>query len=156
MADGAAWLLDTNILLRMSKSDDAHHEAIRDALRILVERDARICFTSQILGEFWNASTRPRDQNGFGLSIAEADRIARVIERNFELLPDSRAVHDRWRQLLLTHGVKGVQVHDARLAATMYVHGVTQLLTVNVRDFQRFEELNAIHPADVIRLAQRP
>jgi hypothetical protein len=36
----------------------------------------------------------------------------------------------------------------------MYVHGVTQLLTVNVRDFQRFEGLRAIHPADVIRPAQ--
>jgi predicted nucleic acid-binding protein len=36
----------------------------------------------------------------------------------------------------------------------MYVHGVTQLLTVNVRDFQRFEGLRAIHPADVTRPAQ--
>ncbi|HEV1285477.1 MAG TPA: PIN domain-containing protein [Bryobacteraceae bacterium] len=156
MPDSAARLLDTNILLRMSKSDDAHHLAIRDALRILAAQGARLCFTSQTLGEFWNASTRPRDQNGFGLSAAETDRIARAIERNFELLPDSRAVHDRWRQLLVTHEVKGVQVHDARLAASMYVHGVTQLLTVNVRDFHRFEGLRAIHPADVIHLAQQP
>ena len=150
MPEGAAWLLDTNIPLRMSKSDDAHHPAIRDALRILVAQGARLCFTSQILGEFWNASTRPRDQNGFGLSVTETDRIARAIERNFELLPDSPAVHDRRRQLLVTHEVKGVQVHDARLAATMYVHGVTQLPTVNVRDSQRFEGLRAIHPADAI------
>jgi predicted nucleic acid-binding protein len=77
-----------------------------------------------------------------------------VIERDFEFLPDSRDVHDRWRRLLVMHDVKGVQVHDARLAASMYVHGVTQLLTVNVRDFQRFEGLRAIHPADVIRPAQ--
>jgi hypothetical protein len=58
-----------------------------------------------------------------------------VIERDFEFLPDSRDVHDRWRRLLVAHDVKGVQVHDARLAASMYVHGVAQLLTVNVRDF---------------------
>jgi len=64
MPAAAAWLLDTNILLRMSKSDDAHHRMISMALRILVAQDARLCFTSQILGEFWNASTRPRDQNG--------------------------------------------------------------------------------------------
>jgi predicted nucleic acid-binding protein len=80
MPEGAAWLLDTNILLRMSKSDDAHHPAIRDALRILVAQGARLCFTSQILGEFWNASTRPRDQNGFGLSAAETARIASAID----------------------------------------------------------------------------
>jgi len=94
-------------------------------------------FTSQILGEFWNACTRPRKQNGFGLSAAETDRVARVIERDFEFLPDNRDVHDRWRQLLVTHSVKGVQVHDARLAASMYVHGIAQLLTINVREHVR-------------------
>jgi len=67
---------------------------------------------------------------------AETDRIARVIERDLEFLPDSRDVHDCWRRLLVAHEVKGVQVHDARLAASMYVHGVTQLLTLSVRDFQ--------------------
>jgi predicted nucleic acid-binding protein len=150
MPDSARWLLDTNILLRMSKSDDPHHAMIGGALRTLVARGARLCFTSQTLGEFWNASTRPLDKNGFGLSVEETDRIARVIERDFELLPDSRDVHDRWRHLLVAHKVKGVQVHDTRLAASMYVHGVTQLLTVNVRDFQRFPLLRVVHPAEVV------
>jgi hypothetical protein len=57
-------------------------------------------------------------------NTAGTERIARVIERGFELLPDSRDVHDCWRRLLVTHEVKGVQVHDARLAAGMYVHGI--------------------------------
>jgi predicted nucleic acid-binding protein len=90
-----------------------------------------------------------------GLSIDETDRIARVIERDFELLPDSRDVHDRWRHLLLAHEVKGVQVHDTRLAASMYVHGVTQLLTVNVRDFQRFPLLRVVHPSEMVRPTQQ-
>ncbi len=90
-----------------------------------------------------------------GLSIDETDRIARVIERDFELLPDSRDVHDRWRDLLLVHEVKGVQVHDARLAASMYVYGITELLTINVRDFQRFPQLRAVHPSELVRRAQQ-
>ena len=155
MPDASAWLLDTNILLRMSMSGDPHYETITRALQVLVSQSARLCFTPQILGEFWNASTRPLDRNGLGLSIDEADRIARVIERDFELLPDSRDVHDRWRRLLLAHEVKGVQVHDARLAASMYVHGVTQLLTINVRDFQRFPLLRAVHPSEMARMTQR-
>jgi predicted nucleic acid-binding protein len=150
MPDAAAWLLDTNILLRMSKSDDPHHPMISAALRALVAQGAHFCFTSQTLGEFWNASTRPLDKNGLGLSVRETDRVARVIEQDFEFLPDSREVHDRWRQLLVAHEVKGVQVHDARLAASMYVHGVNQLLTVNTGDFQRFKGLRVMHPAEVI------
>src|ERR1039457_948181 len=149
MPDSARWLLDTNILLRMSKSDDPHHPMIGGALRTLVARGARLCFTSQTLGEFWNASTRPLDKNGFGLSVPETDRLALVIERGFEFLPDSRGVHDRWRSLLTEREIQGVQVHDARLAASMYVHGVGQLLTINIRDFRRFEGLRILHPADL-------
>jgi predicted nucleic acid-binding protein len=156
MPESAAWLLDTNILLRMSKRDDPHHPMISGTLRVLAAKGARFCFTSQTLGEFWNASTRPADQNGFGLSTAETDRIASVIERDFQFLPDSRDVHDRWRRLLVEHDVKGVQVHDARLAASMYVHGVTRLLTVNVRDFRRFTGLRVMHPDEVVQSTQLP
>lgn len=155
MPDVGGWLLDTNILLRISKNDDPQHPTISGALRVLVAQDARLCFTSQILGEFWNASTRPLDQNGFGLNTDETNRLASVIERDFEFLPDSRDVHDRWRLLLVDHEIRGVQVHDARLAASMYVHGIAQLLTANVRDFQRFKGLRAIHPAEVIDRKQQ-
>ena len=147
MADSC--LVDSNILLRMSKRDDPHYENVRTALQSLVGRGGQLCFTSQTLGEFWNASTRPLERNGFGLSTVEADRTARVIERDFVFLPDGRDVHERWRQLLFTPDVKGVQVHDARLAASMYVHGVPQLLTINVRDFRRFEQLRILHPDDL-------
>jgi hypothetical protein len=30
-----------------------------------------------------------------------------VIERDFELLPDSREVPDRWRSLLVAHNIQG-------------------------------------------------
>ncbi len=149
MSSGPACLLDSNILLRMSRRADPHYSAIRAALVVFRSQNSRMCYTSQILGEFWNASTRPKNKNGFGLSIAKTEAIAREIERDFEFLPDGQVVHDRWRGLLVEHQVKGVQVHDARLAASMYVHGVPQLLTINVRDFKRFLGLSIIHPADV-------
>jgi predicted nucleic acid-binding protein len=103
MPGGEACLLDSNILLRISKSDDPQHAAISYALHALVGHGVRLCYTSQTLAEFWNASTRPLDKNGFGLSVAETDRLARVIERDFEFLPDSREVHDGWRSLLVAH-----------------------------------------------------
>jgi predicted nucleic acid-binding protein len=93
---------------------------------------------------------RPRARSiGFGLSIADTDRLARVIERDFEFLPDSEHVHYRWRELLVAHNIQGVQVHDARLAASMYVHGVGQVLTINVRDFRRFGDLRVLHPSEL-------
>jgi hypothetical protein len=82
MPEGDACLLDSNILLRISKSDDPQHAAIGHALHALVGQGVRLCYTSQTLGEFWNPSTLPLDRNGFGLSVAETDRLARVIERD--------------------------------------------------------------------------
>ena len=153
MSRGLACLLDSNILLRMSQRADPQYSAIRSALITFRNQGTRLCYTSQTLGEFWNASTRPLDKNGFGLSVAETNAIAGEIERDFEFLPDSQAVHDRWRQLLVELDVKGVQVHDARLAASMYVHGVPQLLTINLRDFARFQGLSILHPAEIRPLA---
>ncbi len=150
MPDAAAWLLDTNILLRMSKGDDPHHQMISGALRALVARGSRLCFTSQTLGEFWNASTRPLGQNGLGLSVDETDRVARAIERGFDFLPDSRDVHDRWRRLLVEHKVTGVQVHDARLVAVMKTNGIAKIVTFNVQDIARFPEIETVHPDEVV------
>jgi len=69
MPDAPACLLDTNILLRMSKVDDPQYPMIDGALQTLVAEGALLCFTTQTLGEFWNASTRPLDKRGFGLSV---------------------------------------------------------------------------------------
>jgi hypothetical protein len=70
MPVGDACLLDSNILLRICKSDDPQQAVIGHALRVLVGQGVRLCYTSQTLGEFWNASTRPFDKNGFGLRVA--------------------------------------------------------------------------------------
>jgi predicted nucleic acid-binding protein len=149
MPEGDACLLDSNILLRISKSDDPQQPVIAQALKALVGQGVRLCYTSQTLAEFWNASTRPLNKNGFGLTVAETDRLARVIERDFELLPDSRETHERWRALLVKHNVQGVQVHDAKLAASMYTYSIDRLLTINVRDFRRFDGLRVLRPEDV-------
>jgi predicted nucleic acid-binding protein len=93
--------------------------------------------------------TRPVNRNGFGLSPQEADSRARSIESRLKLLPDSSAVHWEWRRLLVRYRVCGVQVHDARLVASMHIHGVKRILTFNTKDFARFDEIEAVHPAQL-------
>ncbi len=71
------------------------------------------------LAEFWNACTRPADRNGYGLTPQETDRRARLFEAKLRLVPDSLAIHQEWRKLLVVHNVSGIQVHDAHLVAAM-------------------------------------
>ncbi len=145
MADPAL-LLDSNILIRWVQRTDVDYALVASALDSLSKRGTILCYTSQNLAEFWNACTRPADRNGFGLTPQETDRRARFIESNLQLLPDSLAIHQEWRRLLVAHNVSGVQVHDARLVAAMHVHGIKRILTFNERDFARYTDIEAIHP----------
>ena len=142
-------LLDSNILIRWLEPDNPDQIVVKGALDRLLLAGADLCFTSQNLGEFWNTMTRPANRNGYGLSPEEADIRVRDVEAKFALLPDSLDVHQDWRKLLVAHRISGVQVHDARLVAAMHVHGVKRILTFNTRDFARFTDIDAVHPADL-------
>ena len=144
------YLVDTNVLLRVRHRTAPEYPLIRSTLRTLFSRSEPLYFTSQNLVEFWNVSTRPATaRGGFGLSVVETHRRARLIERLFTLLPDTPDIHAEWRRLVVNHSVSGVQVHDARLAAAMNVYGLSNLLTLNTADFARFPGITAVHPQDI-------
>ena len=47
--------------------------------------------------------------------------------------------------------VSGVQVHEARLVATMRVIGISNLLTLNVQDFRRYPDIEAVTQTEAVR-----
>jgi predicted nucleic acid-binding protein len=148
-----SYLADTNILLRWVQPDDPQRAVALAAVESLIRSGETILITPQNVVEFWNAATRPRTANGLGLTLQQADEEAHHLETLFPLAPDTPAIHPEWRRLVVEPGVSGVQVHDARLAAAMRVHGITHLLTFNGRDFARFEGITAVHPQDVVHPA---
>ncbi len=145
----ASYLVDTNILLCMTRRGDPQHKVVDTALARLASQGAGLHYTHQNMAELWNAMTRPIARNGLGLTVLEAEREVQAIEAGMILLPDSEAIYREWRRIVVRHNVSGVQVHDARLAAAMYVHGVGHILTLNVTDFSRFDGLTAVHPATI-------
>ena len=149
MASEPGYLLDTNILLRLSKEDDPHHDLVQASVDVLTSRGSQLCYTAQNISEFWNVSTRSAGHNGFGLSIQETDARVQAIERVMTFLPDNEQIYGIWRQLVVVNRVSGVQVHDARLAAAMIVHGISHILTLNQPDFVRYAKLTVVHPARI-------
>lgn len=145
----ASCLVDTNILLRITRRADPQHKMVDTALLRLAGQGTALYYTHQNIAELWNAMTRPIERNGLGLSVVETEREVRAIEAGMNLLPDSEAVYHEWRRIVVNHSVSGVQVYDARLAAAMYVHDVSHILTLNVADFGRFNGLTALHPDNV-------
>ena len=145
------YLVDTNVLLRFSRLENPRYQISRDAVHKLEADGHQLQTTLQNFAEFWNVSTRPTERNGFGRTPVETDELLQDLEKAFSLLPDSDDVYREWRRLVVKYNVAGVQVHDARLAASMIAHNVTRILTFNVTDFERYasERIVAVDPATV-------
>ena len=149
MAFGPGYLIDTSILLRLSKQDDPQHDLVQSALENLDKQGVGFYFSLQNIAEFWNVCTRPVDRNGYGLSIDDTRLRVEAIEHAMTLLPDNERVYPLWRGIVAANNVRGAQVHDARLAALMQSHGVTHILTLNQPDFVRYAEIYVVRPSEV-------
>jgi predicted nucleic acid-binding protein len=76
----ASCLVDTNILLRMTRRFDPQYQLVYAALSRLASEGATLHYTHQNIAELWNVMTRPPIRNGFGLAVADAEREVRAIE----------------------------------------------------------------------------
>jgi predicted nucleic acid-binding protein len=144
-------LLDTNILTRSAKPADPQHRAAVDATDVLGKSGERLCLVPQNFYEFWAVATRPLAQNGLGMSVPEAEAELAKFRRLFTILEDVPVIRSEWEQLVTRLGVVGKNAHDARLVAAMNVHGLTQLLTFNNQDFQRYPGISVVTPDDVLK-----
>ena len=78
-------LVDSGILLRLLERTDPQHGVIRDAVRALRGRGETLVTAPQNASEFWNVCTRPATaRGGFGLSITDADRRLRFINKRIQ------------------------------------------------------------------------
>src|SRR5262245_1719695 len=142
-------LVDTGVLLRLViRADPATQEA-RQAGQVFMARGDKLVALTQNAAEFWNVCTRPTSARGYGLSIQEAEKKLRDLEKLVEFRADSLAGFQEWKRLVVAHQVSGVEVHDTRLVASMRVQGITHIVTYNKGDFKRFHNIIAVLPSEV-------
>ncbi len=130
-----AVLVDTSILGRLANRADPDRRTAQEAILKLHARGEVLHITAQNLIEFRNFATRPVSYNGLGLSAFDASREAALFEADFPLLVETPDIYPAWRALVDGLDVIGKTVHDARLVAVCHVHGVKELLTYNVSQF---------------------
>ena len=143
------YLIDTNILLRYADTGADQHPLIMQVLETLALRQDEVVIVPQTIYEFWSVATRPADKNGLGWATVKVSMVIDRVTKRFPLLPDIQGVFENWLELVTQHDVKGKQVHDARLVAAMQTHSVKNLLTLNIKDFERYSEIEAVQPKKV-------
>ena len=132
-----AYLVDTSLLARLGNTADAQHAVALNAVVKLHRRGEFLHLAPKVLIEFRNVATRPKAQNGLGLSSEEAARKSELFEKAFPLLTALPTIYPTWKTIVEGLGVIGKQVHDARLVAICQTHGISHLLTFNVGHFTR-------------------
>lgn len=140
------FFVDTNVLLASSDPSRKAHPAALAVFNDWPGRGIILHASGQILREYLVVATRPRAANGLALSQIDAVANVAAFRTRLRFLAEDSGVADRLRQLLLTTACLGKQIHDANVVAAMLVHGVGNLVTSNVEDFQRFSDKIAIHP----------
>ena len=151
------YLIDTGILLRLIDTHDPHHAPVQSTFELLGNRADDLYITTQNVAELWNVATRPLANNGLNLPPAAVSQLfQQAIEPFCTIVTEPQSLPSEFQRLLIQYSVVGKQVHDARLVAMMLAVQIENILTLNDRDFRRFEPegIKVFTPATI--LASKP
>lgn len=140
------YLADSNILTSLAKAKSSQYTEVRQSLTLLRKSGEIVCIVPQNLIEFWAVATRPISVNGLSLSVEKTSLEVKKFKRYFHFIDDEPNIFSRWEGLAIKHQVSGKNAHDTRLVAAMLEHKITHLLTFNVKDFARFNEITVVDP----------
>jgi predicted nucleic acid-binding protein len=131
-------MLDTNVFLAATDEGRAEHDQALAIVNDWPARGVALYASGQIMREYLAVATRPADNNGLGLAMTDALANVRAFRDRTTLLAEDGKVADRLLALLDDTNCAGKQVHDANVVATMLVHGISTIVTINTGDFIRF------------------
>lgn len=137
--------LDTSLIVAASVNFHPGYPASASYLAKLDDENTPLCISPQICREFISALTR-KPIGGKLFAVAEAVDALAAWRKISILLEEDEATIDEWSRLIADHQVRGKQVHDCNIVATMLAHGVTRLGTRNPTDFGRYDDLVQIEP----------
>ena len=131
-------MLDTNVLLAATDEARPEHDQALEVVNSWPGHGTTLYTSGQIMREYLAVATRPAERNGLGLNQADALANVRALRGRTTLLVEDGKVADRLLALLDDIECGGKQVHDANVVATMLVHGIEAVVTINLDDFTRF------------------
>lgn len=144
------FVLDTNILARAAQPTHPMYREAVDSVDALILRGNTACLLPQVLCEFWAVATRPLSANGLGMSFEEARNELERVRSLFLMRSDNPTIFPVWQKIVMDYRVMGKSGHDARIVAAMKVHSISHVLTFNVQDFARFNDITVISPQQVL------
>lgn len=147
MMDAEPLFIDTNILIFANVKSAPFHQQALDALTLAQQSERSLWISRQVLREFIATRTRPQTFAQPSTPEVVIERV-RYLEEQFQVADDISLVTEQLIKLLGDFKMGGKQVHDANIVATMLAYDIPCLLTHNIKDFQRFEDIISIESID--------
>ena len=131
--------IDTNILFHAFNENSPSHEAAYTWLTS-IQHEEDVALSEFILAELYGLLRNPAVLR----HPLEAEEAVEVIQayrshprwRLIGFTPESRPLHDALWAKVSRRGFAFRRFYDARSALTMIAHGVTELATMNVKDYE--------------------
>ena len=129
--------IDTNILVKSRILEAPDHDIARARLERAFRNQEPMRISRQVLREYLSVVTRPQS---WPIPITRDDALDDVkrLMDAFEMLEDGPVVTDMLIELCREVSVRGRQIHDANIVATMLAYGEGRLMTFNTADFRRY------------------
>ena len=129
--------IDTNVLVNSRFLEAPDHAVARARLERAFQDPEPLRISRQVMREYLSVVTRPQT---WATPVPRHDALDDVdrLARNFEILEDGPAVTETLIALCREVPIRGRQIHDANIAATMLTHGESRLMTFNIADFRRY------------------
>ncbi len=131
--------IDTNILVYANVIETPFHEQALVAINTAHEAGRTIWISRQVIREYLVTLTRPQVFENLPRATV-LEQVDQFIDR-FQVADNTAAVSEQLVKLMGDFKIGGKQVHDANIVATMLAYDIPCLLTHNVKDFERFEEV---------------
>lgn len=141
-------LVDTNILVYAADSTAQFHEPCRQLRERGIRGEISLAVSPQVLTEFFAVVTNPRRVANPRSPEEARSEVERYVNtaRIHKIYPGSD-IMDRALDLLQQHPrVRGPEVFDLFLVATMLSSGVTRIYSYNQQHFSRFQGIEILTP----------
>ncbi len=129
--------LDTSFIVAAMVDAHPAHVGALTYLGELADQGVPLCTSPQVCREFIVTLTR-RSIGEREYTTAEALETLEDWLRAAVLLIEDGSVARRWEALVDKYKVRGKQVHDTNIVATMLAYDLRRLVTRNPADFERY------------------
>jgi len=146
---GNAIFFDTNILVYASIDESPFYDLARKRIQDFAAKSVDLWISRQVIREFLATLSRPQ-QFANPVQAKELSKFVDFFMEQFQIVEDGPLVTENLLLLIEKFSIGGKQIHDANIVATMQAYGISNLITHNIKDFERFSSLITILPLSEI------